>query len=79
MVRSVGGTNPYIQKTSAPFTATAASLDVAFITSGSGDFTVLLDQVEFARAVVVTNNADSGAGSLRQTVLDAPLSPEPSS
>lgn len=70
-VLAVGGSNPYVQKTSEPFTATAASLDIAFVTSGAGDFTVLLDKVEVGRNLVVTNNADSGPGSLRQTVIDA--------
>ena len=71
-VFAVGGSNPYPQKTSVPFTASAPDLEIVFVTSGSGDFTVLLDKVEVSRNLVVTNNADSGAGSLRQTVIDAP-------
>lgn len=71
-VVAVGGTSPYVQKTTEPFTATAASLDVAFIVNGSGDFTVLLDKVEINKNLDVTNTADTGAGSLRQTILDAP-------
>jgi uncharacterized repeat protein (TIGR01451 family) len=70
-VAAVGGTNPYVLKVSEPFTA-AAALDIAFITSGTGDYTVLLDKIEIGRNLVVTNNNDSGAGSLRQAMIDAP-------
>ncbi len=71
-VAAVGGSNPYVLKISEPFTATAEALEIAFITSGTGDYTVLLDRIEFGRSLVVTNNNDSGPGSLRQTMIDAP-------
>ncbi len=71
-VVAVGGSSPYVQKTTEPFTATAATLDVAFVVSGSGDFTVLLDKVEMNKNLDVTNLGDTGPGSLRQTILDAP-------
>ncbi|HEX8678409.1 MAG TPA: hypothetical protein VF683_00490, partial [Chthoniobacterales bacterium] len=71
-VVAVGGSNPYVQKTSVPFTATATDLEIAFVASGSGDFAVLLDQVEIGRNLVVLNNNDTGPGSLRQTIIDAP-------
>ncbi|MEP6810461.1 MAG: hypothetical protein ABI992_09475, partial [Chthoniobacterales bacterium] len=70
-VVAVGGSSPYVQKTTEPFTATAATLDVAFVVSGSGDFTILLDKVEINKNLDVTNLGDSGPGSLRQTILDA--------
>jgi hypothetical protein len=72
-VLAVGGSNPYV-KTSVVFTASATDMEVAFVvTGGSGeDFTVLLDKVEIGRNLVVLNNNDSGPGSLRQTVIDAP-------
>lgn len=68
---AVGGTNPYVPKVTEPFTATAASLDVAFVVTGTGDFTVLLDKVDIFKSLQVTNTNDSGPGSLRQAVLDA--------
>jgi uncharacterized repeat protein (TIGR01451 family) len=71
-VAPVGGTNPYVLKVSEPFTATAVALEIAFITGGTGDYTVLLDKIEIDRNLIVTNNNDSGAGSLRQTITDAP-------
>lgn len=71
-VPAVGGSSPYGQKITEPFIAFAANLDVAFIVSGSGDFTVLLDKVEIYKSLDVTNTNDTGPGSLRQTILDAP-------
>ena len=71
-VVAVGGTNPYVLKVSEPFTAAAQALEIAFITSGTGDYTVLLDKIEIGRNLIVTNNNDGGAGSLRQTMIDAP-------
>jgi hypothetical protein len=71
-VPAVGGTFPYVQKTSAAFTATATDLEVAFVTTGPGSYAVVLDQVEIGQNLVVTSLADSGVGSLRQAVLDAP-------
>lgn len=70
-VIAVGGSNSYVLKISEPFPAAAAALEIAFITSGTGDYTVLLDKIEVGRNLVVTNNLDGGAGSLRQTVIDA--------
>ena len=72
VVPAVGGSLPYVQRTSEAFTASAASLEIAFVVSGSGDFAVLLDRVEIGQNVVVTNLLDTGAGSLRQAILDAP-------
>ncbi|MBA2271208.1 MAG: right-handed parallel beta-helix repeat-containing protein, partial [Chthoniobacterales bacterium] len=71
-VVAVGASNPYVLKVSEPFTATAEALEIAFITSGTGDYTVLLDRIEIGRNLIVTNTNDSGAGSLRQTIADAP-------
>ncbi|MGI8543892.1 MAG: hypothetical protein ACR2MD_10505, partial [Aridibacter sp.] len=71
-VVAVGASNPYVLKVSEPFTATAEALEIAFITSGTGDYTVLLDRIEIGRNLIVTNTNDSGAGSLRQTIIDAP-------
>jgi hypothetical protein len=77
-VLKVGGTNPYVLKVSEPFTATAESLEIAFTTAGRYDYTVLLDNISVlpdsvvGTNLVVTNNLDSGAGSLRQAVIDAP-------
>jgi hypothetical protein len=77
-VSQVGGTNPYVLKVSEPFTATAESLEIVFSTGGRYDYTVLLDNVSVlpdsavGANLVVTNNLDSGAGSLRQAVIDAP-------
>ena len=78
-VLEVGGTNPYVLKVSEPFTATAEAMEIAFIAGGRHDYTVLLDNITVVpdnsvvlTNLVVTNNLDNGAGSLRQTVIDAP-------
>jgi hypothetical protein len=48
-VSPVGGANPYRQVVSAPFTATASSMEIAFIKSNpqGGDTTLLIDNVGF--------------------------------
>ncbi len=77
-VLQVGGTNPYVLKVSEPFTAMAESLEIAFTTGGRYDYTVLLDNVSVlpdgavGANLLVTNNFDSGGGSLRQAVNGAP-------
>lgn len=51
-VSPVGGANPYRQVVSEPFTATASSMEIAFIKSNpqGGDTTLLIDNVGFLAA-----------------------------
>jgi hypothetical protein len=44
-VNAVGGANPYVFVLSAPFTATTEALEISFLKSGTGDATVLIDDI----------------------------------